>query len=66
MAALFWSSFCYSVFMSVLFCNHIDGEERAGCFILAVFLKSYDSHLYLAALPHTALGWSVKCDCVTS
>ena len=28
-------------FMSVLFFNHLDGEERGGCFTLTVFLVSF-------------------------
>ena len=41
-----------------LFCNHIDGEERAGCFALFVFLVSC-----CVALPHDATGLSTVCDC---
>ena len=50
--------FCGSVFcpcfviqysVSFLFCNHLDGEERAGCFTLTVFLM---------ALSHGAAGSS--------
>ena len=29
-------------FVSVKFCNHLDGEERAGVFALTVFLMSCD------------------------
>ena len=29
-------------FLSFLFCNHLDGEERTGCFTLIVFLISCD------------------------
>ena len=28
--------------MSLLVCNHLDGEERAGCFAYFVFLVSHD------------------------
>ena len=35
-------------------CNHLDGEERAGCFALFVFLVSRD---YFVALPHDATGF---------
>ena len=31
---------CY--FMSILVLNHLDGEERAGCFAYFVFLVSHD------------------------
>ena len=43
-----------------LFCNHLDGEERAGCFALFVFLVS---HEWCVALPHDAAGLSAVCDC---
>ena len=42
------------------FCNHIGGEERAGCFTLFDFLVSSDCYV---ALPHCAVGWSAECDC---
>ena len=38
-----------------LFCNYLDGEERAGCFALFVFLVSRDC---CVALPHDATGLS--------
>ena len=43
-----------------LFCNHLDGKERAGCFVLFVFLGSGD---FCVALPHNATGLSAVCDC---
>ena len=42
------------------FCNYLDGEERAGCFTLFVFLVSRDC---CVALPHDATGLSAVCDC---
>ena len=39
---------------------HLDGEERAGCFALFVFLASCDC---CVALPHDAMGLSAVCDC---
>ena len=42
------------------FCNHLDGEERVGCFALFVFLVSRD---FCVALPHVATGLSAVCDC---
>ena len=48
--------------MSVQFCNHLDGEERAGCFALTVFLMSCDSQCSVA-LPHGTLSWSAVYDC---
>ena len=41
-------------------CNHLDGEERAGCFALFVFLVSCDC---CVALPLNARGLSAVCDC---
>ena len=43
-----------------LFCIHLDGEERAGCFTLFVFLVSRDC---CVALPHNVMGLSADCDC---
>ena len=45
--------FVIQYFVSVKFCNHLDGEERVGCFISSVFLMSYDSQCSVA-LPHGA------------
>ena len=45
------------------FCNHLDGEERAGCFALFVLLLSCDC---CVALPHGATNLSAVCDCVIS
>ena len=42
------------------FCNHLDGEERAGCFALFVFLVPHDC---CVALPHDAMDLSAVCDC---
>ena len=42
------------------FANHLDGEKRAGCFALFVFLVSHDC---CAALPRGAMGMSAVCDC---
>ena len=40
-----------------VFCNHLDGKERAGCFTLIVFLMSCDCKCSVA-LPRGAVGWS--------
>ena len=45
-----------------VFCNHLDGEEKAGCFTLSVFLVSCDSKCSVA-LPHGVMGYSAVCDC---
>ena len=37
------------------FCNHLDGEERAGCFAWFVFLIAGDGSV--------AMGLSLVCNC---
>ena len=59
---MFDPCFAIQYFVSVLFCNHLDGEERAGCFALTAFLMAYGRQYYVA-LPHGAVGWSVVCNC---
>ena len=54
--------FVIQYFVSFLFCNHLDGEEKAGCFTLTVFLVTCDSQCFVA-LPHGAVGSSAVCDC---
>ena len=49
-------------FMSVLFCNHLDQEARAGCFAFIVFWLSFYCKCSVA-LPHGAMGLSAVCDC---
>ena len=49
--------------MSTHFCNHLDGEERAGCFALFVLLVSRDCCVDLA---RDATGLSAVCDCGNS
>ena len=39
--SLFGRYFVTQYFVSVWFCNHLVGEERAGCFAKTVFLMSY-------------------------
>ena len=46
--------------MSILVCNHLDWEERAGCFAWFVLLVSSDC---CVALPRGAVGLSAVCDC---
>ena len=50
---------CFVVHCFVSFL--VDGEERAGCFTLIVFLMSCDSCCSVA-LPDGAIGWSAVCD----
>ena len=47
------------------FINHIDEEERAGCYALIVFWVSCYCK-YPLALPHGAVGWYAVCDCCIS
>ena len=55
------SSWSYSPFLCIFqFCNHLDGEERAGRLTLLVFLVSCDCS---QALTHGAMGWSVVTYC---
>ena len=56
---------CFVVryFVSILVCNHLDGEERAGCFALFVFLVARDC---CVALPHDAMGLSAVGESVYS
>ena len=60
-----WESVVVLCFLCVAlcpfwYCNHLDGEERAGCFALFVFLVSRDGW---AALPRCAMGLSAVCVC---
>ena len=57
-----WSWFCFAVLRVSKFCNHIDGEERAGCFTLIVFLLCCVC-LYSVVNPHGDVGLSAVCDC---
>ena len=50
-------------FVSILVLQSFDGEERAGCFALFVFLVSRDC---CVALPHDATGLSAVYDCSIS
>ena len=55
-----------SMFCCALICVHssfndFDGEERAGCLALFVFLVSRDC---CVSGPHDATGLSAVCDCV--
>ena len=46
--------------MSILVCNHLDGEERTGCFVWFVLLVSRDC---CVTLSRGAMSLSVVCDC---
>ena len=46
--------------MSILVCNHLDGEERIDCFVWFVLLMSRDCYV---TLPRGATNLSAVCDC---
>ena len=52
----------YFVIILVLFCNHLEEEEKAGCFVFIV-LQMHCYHKCVVALPHDAVGWSAVNDC---
>ena len=53
--------FVVRIFMSILVCNHLDGEERAGCFAWFVLRMSRDC---CVALPCGAMSLSAVCEIV--
>ena len=60
MAFYNWSMFCCALLLSILVLHHLDGEERADCFALFVFLVSRDC---CVALLHNATDLSAVYDC---
>ena len=50
---------CVLLYFHSSFFNHLDGEERAGCFPLFVFLISSDC---CVALPHNVMDLPAVCD----
>ena len=48
------------MYIRLSFMSNLDGEEKAGCFALFVFLVSRDCFV---ALPDDATGLSAVCDC---
>ena len=61
---MFVPCFVVHYLVSLLFCNHLEGEEidTFSCFTLIIFLMSYDCKCSVP-LPYLAVGWSVVCDC---
>ena len=57
------SLFCYAL-LCVLssFANHLEEEERTGCFAFTVLRISCYCKCHMA-LPDGAVGWSAVCDC---
>ena len=54
--------FVMHYFCSFYFCNHLEEEEKAGCFAIVV-LQMNCYYKCSVALPHGAVGWSAVCDC---
>ena len=44
------------------FCNRLEEEEKAGCFVIIV-LQMNRYYKCSVALPQDAVGWSAVCDC---
>ena len=55
-----WFSDTYATVHNLAVSIHLDGEERAGCFALCVFLVSRNC---CVALPHDTTGLSAVCFC---
>ena len=53
---------CFVVhyFVSFLVCNHLEEEERAGCFAFIVLRMCCYCK---CPVPHGARNWSALCDC---
>ena len=62
---MFGPCFVIQYFMPFLFCNHLDGERRVGCFTLIAFLISCGCKCSVA-LPHCTMGWFAVRDCGVS
>ena len=54
---------CITLFTLFLFCNHLEEEEKAGCFAIIVLQLYYCYCKCSVALPHGAVGWLALCDC---
>ena len=57
---MFGSCFFIQYFMSFLFCNRLDGEERTGSFTLIGFLVSCDCKCSVTHA-HGIVGWFTCC-----
>ena len=62
MGSVFVPCFGIQYFAPFLFYNHLDGEERAGCFALTAILMYCVPFSVLWPFPRGAAGWSVVCD----
>ena len=47
-------------FQSILVCNDLEKEEKAGCFAFIVLKMHYYCKCFVA-LPHGDVGWSAVC-----
>ena len=56
------SLFGMHYFVSFLVCNHLEEEERTGCFAFCVLWMSCYC-ICSVALPNGAMSWSAVCDC---
>ena len=54
--------FFYALLRVHSLCNHLEEEEKSGCFAIIV-LQMYCSYQCSVALPHGVVGWSAVCDC---
>ena len=54
--------FVMHYFVSILVCNHLEEEGKAGCFAIFV-LQMYCYYKCSVALTHGVAGWSAVCDC---
>ena len=48
------------LFVSFYFCNHLEDEERAGCFVFIVLQMSCCCKCSVV-LPRRVVGWSAVC-----
>ena len=62
--SVFVPCFLIKDFVFAWLCNHLDEEERVGCFTLIVSSMSCDCDSFVTVtLPHGSVGWSAVCDC---
>ena len=59
---MFGPCFAMQYLVSILALQSFRREERAGCFILIVYLLSCDCKCSVS-LSHGVVGWSAVCDC---
>ena len=52
----------YEIYEIPVFCNHLEEEEKTGCFAIIV-LQVYCYYKCSVVLPHGAVGWPAVYDC---